>query len=36
MSDTGEEAARHRAKMARRKAVQDAEVAGKTITRRAC
>ncbi len=31
MSDTGEEAARHRAKMARRKEVQDAEVAGKTI-----
>ena len=28
---TGDEAARHRAKMARRKAVQDAEVAGKTV-----
>jgi cob(I)alamin adenosyltransferase len=31
MTDDAEEAARHRAKMARRKAVQDAEVAGKTI-----
>ncbi len=32
MSD--DEAARHRAKMQKRKAVQDAEVAGKTITRK--
>ena len=29
--ETDEEAARHRAKMAKRKAVQDAEVAGKTV-----
>ena len=27
---------RHKEKMAKRKAVQDAEVASKTITRRAC
>jgi cob(I)alamin adenosyltransferase len=32
MADNEQEAARHRAKMAARKAVQDAEVAGKTIT----
>src|SRR5258707_2513999 len=31
MSETKAEAERHRAKMAKRKAVQDAEVAGKTI-----
>jgi cob(I)alamin adenosyltransferase len=31
MAETDEEARRHREKMARRKAVQDAEVAGKTI-----
>src|SRR6478752_389200 len=31
MTETTDEAARHRAKMANRKAVQDAEVAGKTI-----
>src|ERR1700687_2017446 len=31
MSETNAEAERHRAKMAKRKAVQDAEVAGKTI-----
>jgi cob(I)alamin adenosyltransferase len=33
---SAEEEARHAAKMAKRKAVQDAEVAGKTIERRAC
>jgi cob(I)alamin adenosyltransferase len=32
MSESDDEAARHRRKMAARKAVQDAEVAGKTIT----
>ena len=31
-----EAADRHKAKMAKRKAAQDAEVAGKTIPRRAC
>src|SRR6478752_8455414 len=31
MTETTDEAARHRAKMANRKAVQDAEVAGKTV-----
>src|SRR6202166_3724476 len=31
MSETDADAERHRAKMAKRKAVQDAEVAGKTI-----
>ena len=31
MTQSTEEAERHRAKMAKRKAVQDAEVAGKTI-----
>lgn len=31
MTDQAEDAARHKAKMAKRKAVQDAEVAGKTV-----
>lgn len=31
MTDEAEDAARHKAKMAKRKAVQDAEVAGKTL-----
>lgn len=34
MTEESDEAERHRAKMAKRKAVQDAEVAGKTITQK--
>ena len=36
MTETNAEADRHREKMAKRKAVQDAEVAAKTMTRKAC